>query len=294
MVKQFDGGSCQLKIYSKHIHANDKISKKISDKRLETISLNSDIDLIGSEWSDYVSKNRTIKNIYDLTRGNKWDYFLTFTLNENRTDRNNYDDCVKAVSDYFERIKKLYCKDLKYMIVPEYHKKGGFHFHGLLGNTNGLPIKQAYKHIKGGELYLDKNKAPVALKDQRGRSIYNLDKNIYGFTTLTEVTNNFAVCSYITKYITKELETQVKFRKRYICSKNLDRPDINYLDFKDKNIDKIIQKYNDKIKFMKSEDYGDLTVKYIEFSEMPKEFNLCMVNDDNGFRHTNIEFKDIL
>ena len=152
----------------------------------------------------YDSLSRTRRAIYDLCMSNKWDYFLTFTFRKEVVDRYNYEDCSKKMMIWVNNVKKLFAPNLKYVIVPEQHKDGAWHFHGLLADVGDLSF------IDSG------------LTDSKGRTIYNLFEYKFGFTTATKVTDSLATCLYVQKYITKGLCEKLMNKKRYWCSRNLE------------------------------------------------------------------------
>lgn len=162
---------------------------------------------------------RAKNKIWDYARSNVWDYFLTFTFNKKMVDRYNYDECKSKLSKWLNNASQRYCNgELKYLIVPEQHKDGAWHFHGLLSNCGSISM------IDSG------------LRDDAGRIIYNLPQFKYGFTTSTAVTDTNRAAIYITKYVTKALCLTLTGKCRYLCSKNLKCPvisDIYCYDIKD-------------------------------------------------------------
>lgn len=170
------------------------------------------------------SIRRTKQQIYDICQSNEWEYFYTITLDKQKIDRYNYDILSKKVSQRLKNICKKY--DFKYILVPERHKDGAFHFHGL---------------IKGDIKLIDSGKRTKA-----GDIIYNWENWNLGYSTVTEVKSQKKVAGYITKYITKELVELTKGRKRYWCSKGLNKPEEKNLYIK--NYEQYIkQKYDSKI-----------------------------------------------
>lgn len=152
--------------------------------------------------SIYSSMNRTVNNLYYISRSNLWDYFLTFTLDPKKINRFDYLQCSKKVRQSLNNFKKSKCPDMYYLVVPERHKNGAWHFHGLLGNTKGLNFQFS------------------GIKDKKGNSIYNLMDYKLGFTTATKVVDSGRVSNYICKYITKSLCEQTRGLQRYYVSKN--------------------------------------------------------------------------
>ena len=47
------------------------------------------------ERSVSVSMKRAKQKIYDLSRANEWEYFVTLTFDPNKVHRYDYTDCVK-------------------------------------------------------------------------------------------------------------------------------------------------------------------------------------------------------
>ena len=100
--------------------------------------------------------------------------------------------------------QRSHSPNLKYLIVPEFHKDGALHFHALLANFNGR-LKDSKKR-------------------QNGRIVYNMTGYRARFTTAVPINHNKgAVSNYIKKYITKDMPL-IHGRKRYWLSQNLTRP----------------------------------------------------------------------
>lgn len=156
------------------------------------------------------SESRTKQSIYEIARDNKWDYFITMTFAKEKVDRYDYKEVSKKLSIWLNNARKKY-KDLKYVIVPELHKDGAYHFHGLVSGINEEDLQDS-GHKVDGEI------------------IYNLRSYKLGFTTLTKVRCNDAVVRYILKYITKDLMKRTSGMKRYWVSRNCDRPSVE-VDF---------------------------------------------------------------
>lgn len=151
-----------------------------------------------------VSLNRTVNKVYDYARANVWEWFITWTLDPKKIDRYDYKAITDKLSKWLDNTRQRKAPDLKYIIVPEKHKDGAYHFHGLLSHTGELEFIDSGKKTK--------------TKDK----IYNLEDWTLGFTTATKVKDTLKASNYITKYITKELMNDTKGQRRYWNSKNLD------------------------------------------------------------------------
>ena len=133
------------------------------------------------------AKRRARIRLYDLAACNRFDLFATITLDRQKCDRYDYPAIVKKLGQWLDnRVRR---NGLKYLIVPEFHKDGAIHFHGLL-NASALKLNDS------GHKYKD------------GRPIYNLAQWDLGFTTAIPLTGDYAaVCAYLCKYITKQNDT---------------------------------------------------------------------------------------
>lgn len=155
-----------------------------------------------------VSQNRTKREIYHIARSNKWEWFITLTIDRKMLDASDYDVTVKKLIKFMNNIKYRKAPDLMYLIVPELHAdKRNYHFHGLIANTGSCHFHES------GHL------------DDDGNIIYNWSDWKYGFTTATRIKDNGRVSSYLSKYITKDTTRELKYKKRYYCSKNINRVD---------------------------------------------------------------------
>lgn len=200
-VIEYPNGSVQIRQYSTPIGTNPKPKghkQNIEDELDESRSLN-------NEWR---SASRTKQMIYQYARCGFWEWFITLTFSNN-VDRYNYDECNKLVRQWLNNQRKRYAPDLKYLIVPEKHKDGAWHFHGLLANTGNMTFKDSGHKVKGD-------------------TIYNMTAYRYGFTTATKVKDIHKVSNYIGKYITKSLCDQTKGKNRYFVSKNMPLPNVTY------------------------------------------------------------------
>jgi hypothetical protein len=100
-------------------------------------------------------------------------------------------------------------KGLKALIIPEYHKDGAIHFHGLINDSLDMVHSGTYK-VEG-------SKSPVrestlkrkGLSTSSGsvRPVYNVKNYKLGYSTAVALDGNTtAVSFYMTKYCTKELQ----------------------------------------------------------------------------------------
>lgn len=152
------------------------------------------------------SQNRSINVIWDIARSNRWEWFLTFTFSPEFSDRYDYSVCSGRLSKWLNNMKSRGCPDMKYLVVPEQHKDGAWHFHGLFAHCSEMSFESSGKY------------------DASGKLIYNVGRYNWGFTTATCVTDTGKASGYLTKYVTKELVSATPGKKRYWASRNCARP----------------------------------------------------------------------
>jgi len=196
-VQQFNN-EIQLSMYkygisTKEQKQNDKINIK-NNKQRSASSKQSDKVSIENKIR---STRRTKQSIYNIARANEWEYFATFTFEKDRYD---YHLCKSRLQKYLNNTKTRKCSDMEYLIVPELHKDGAVHFHGLLkGNIQDI-------------LCLSFEYGKMALKN------YN-----HGISQIEKIKDTNRVAMYITKYITKDLLNSVQNAQRYFCSNGCKR-----------------------------------------------------------------------
>ena len=176
-----------------------------------------------NEWDRIRSIRRSKDLVKAIGNMNDWDYFFTGTFDEKKVgDRKDLEKLKKSTLEFFKNQSKKY--GIKYLLIPELHKDGALHWHGLIRDVN------------------DQLKLTDSEKKYNGRIIYNMDSwNKYkGFNTCVEIgkedDDKMAVSNYITKYISKNDERI--FDKYYYSSQGLtNHPKITYLEYDELPID---------------------------------------------------------
>lgn len=167
------------------------------------------------------SIKRAKDKIFDICFINSglWTYFVTLTLSKEKIDRYDKKEINKRFKKWLNNM--VYRYDFNYIFIPEYHKDGAIHFHGLVSGN----LKLTYVKL-----------------DKKGRKVYNLDNWTLGFSTAIELDDNrTAVSAYITKYVTKDT-TKILGNVYYAGGRNLKREcqsvyqNIDYSEFKGQEI----------------------------------------------------------
>lgn len=243
---------------------------------------------------DYLEKsiNRTKTRISDYVLCNNFTHFVTFTFDpknskvKNEENRHDLRKMSKLLMTWInsEQINhfRRHGQRFKYLIVPERHKNGAWHFHAIFEDYKN-EIEDFYnsknKYLTVDEIRSKNKKA----KNERGfLPRYNL-----GRSEIAPIKDKTKMSSYIKKYITKELINE-KFKKRYWCSKNLKLPEIienivessttipeQYIFSKhDYHKVYIIPRNSDYFKFLNFSDKINHTLKRRKFSYVVKSSRL--------------------
>ena len=195
------------------------------------------------------SMGRTTNKVYYRARSNEWEWFFTLTFNPELVDSLDYEECVNKLSKWLNNIRRS-CPDVKYLVVPEQHKSGRWHFHGLFSHCNNLGFVDSGKRTKDGDV------------------IYNVGKYRLGFSTATRIKSLKRVTQYIGKYITKDLCAVTKGKKRYWASRNLAQAEIEKKYYPPGDLAALLDQLQDMATSVTSSTTEGLgTTYYIELSE---------------------------
>ena len=222
-------------------HANSalrKMSQKTDREQVTEIPIlpDNDDEIIECDISDLriiskakpngrlaASLSRTRRRIYEIAACNEWEWFFTGTLDSEKCDRYDLSGTYKRISQFVRDYrKKQVGARITNLIVPEQHKDGAWHFHGLL---NGITEAELHKFSLSEQLPLR-----IRATIEKGQDVYTWEEYAerFGYSTMTKVGSHLAVSKYVTKYITKELlsdKTDSK-RKIYYASRGLKKPEV--------------------------------------------------------------------
>lgn len=182
-VKIYPNGTQKITVFSRGIFNPDGyallgIEDKPKRERSEVSTVRSD------------SIKRSKEKVFDIAYANvdDWKYFVTLTLSADKVERSDPKEISKKFKNFL--CHAVNRKDLKYIIVPEYHSDNkSIHFHGLINECG-------FKFVDSG------------IRDKKGRVVYNIPDWSFGFTTATKIENPEAACKYTTKYLSKDIENR--------------------------------------------------------------------------------------
>lgn len=175
---------------------------------------------------------RAKQAIYDLAALNDWAYFITLTIDPGELNRYDPEAVAKRVGKWLANMVQRR-EGFSYMVVPEHHKDGAIHFHGLI--SEGLNL------VDSGTVKVPGRKKPIKratakrlkIPEDQQTTVYNITDCKFGYSSALPIYGERDRLSrYMTKYITKDL--QKIFGKRYWAGGNLKRKPKAYaitLDF---------------------------------------------------------------
>lgn len=127
----------------------------------------------------------------------------------------------KAYTIFQQRLRKLYGKQIKYVAVLEFQKRGAVHFHALVW---GLP-----EHVKC-EGYYDRKKRKFIHKCHESKLCERRTRRIQhqwlrGWCDCIVTDGSTKLAGYITKYLRKQMpDKRLAGQKAYSTSRNMLRP----------------------------------------------------------------------
>lgn len=183
----------------------------------------------GSGEADDRARRRARSMVRDYCMANTdLRYFVTLTIAPDKLDRYDINAIMSKANRWLDnRVRR---NGLKYVLVPELHKDGAVHFHGLINEA--LPLVDSGT-LTGGELKRPRKPRSKAEKSALLASgstvVYNLPDWSYGFTTVMELYGERSkAVSYVCKYVSK---TTDKIGGRwYYSGGKLRKPDVIYDD----------------------------------------------------------------
>lgn len=152
------------------------------------------------------SQRRAKLAIRDICLCTEFTHFGTFTLDPEKINRYSYEEVIERLNRWLGNMVSR--KGFTYVFIPEFHKDGAIHFHGLFsGNVTLSPF------------------APSKL----GKMRYNLPDWKFGHSLVECLTGSYeAAVNYCLKYITKN--SQKVGGRWYLSGGVLKRPRVEFAD----------------------------------------------------------------
>lgn len=164
------------------------------------------------------SMRRARAKLRRLALANQFEYFVTLTLDPAKIDRYDGAAVTKALGQWCDNMVRRH--GLRYILVPERHKDGAFHFHGFFA---------------GG---IEASDSGV---EWDGRPVYNLPQWKLGFTTAQRLYGEYhAAVGYCCKYIGKQAGER-PLGRWYYSGGALQEPRKIYCDLDYRSVEKAVE-----------------------------------------------------
>lgn len=187
------------------------------------------------------SVSRSRRMILEKALCNSWDWFCTFTISEDKFDRQNLIVWRDSFTQWMrDQRKKGF--SIQYLVVPEQHGDGSWHAHGFLSGIPEMELISFRDMDKNGYRTSNGKRLPKKLRFSNYMNWPSYQKK-FGFCSLGKIKNSVAAGFYITKYITKDNDRMVKEvgLHSYYSSKGLNVAE-KHVDFfgRDPEIDRLL------------------------------------------------------
>ena len=169
------------------------------------------------------SRSRRLITEYILC--NRFDLFCTFTFSKATVhDRKDYKAIKSKLCKFFNNFKNRVDPTFKYLVVPELHKDGSVHFHGVITAPVGLctPL-QIPKRDNNGVVHMVPNTP--------GYMDWPPYSGRFGFFSCSWIRNYTGCALYVSKYMTKDLAQWFERNDQIVMhSKGLNKPELVYCE----------------------------------------------------------------
>ena len=167
------------------------------------------------------SMRRARSKLRRMALANDFKWFVTLTLDPQKVDSHDGAAVVKKLNAWCSNMVQR--KGLRYILVPERHKKGGIHFHGFFNDC--LEV------VDSGHT------------DKQGHTIYNLPQWSLGFTTAIELYDDYEkAVGYVCKYVGKQGEKPAG--RWYYSGGDLKEPEVLYTEI---NPRELVENFGEKV-----------------------------------------------
>ena len=185
-----------------YLTEEEKERKKLLRQIMKDYAASTEEKEVDERFASSIARSRSA--VVQLAANNEWEYFVTLTLSRDSAEFDAFNlDTVKKkllqfLTDYARRSGKGY--GFKYLLIPERHLDGAFHFHGLMMginpddlfvNKNGYldfrPYAERFGHFSFGR---DAKEHPEVVGDSM---------------SLGKIRDLQKTASYISKYISKTM-----------------------------------------------------------------------------------------
>lgn len=170
------------------------------------------------------SLSRSRRLIMEYILCNRFDLFCTFTFSDEKvTDRKDYKALKARFSKWLNNYRNRYDKYFRYLYIPELHKDGSVHFHGVMTTPNGLccNLQIPRKNDATGQVEMVPNTP--------GYMDWPRYSQTFGHFSCSFIRDYTGCAGYVSKYMTKDLANWFERNDQIVMhSKGLNKPELVY------------------------------------------------------------------
>lgn len=151
------------------------------------------------------SMRRARSQLRRLALANEFTWFVTLTFDKQRIDRYDGEAIAKVLRRWLSNMVQRH--GLRYILVPERHQDGAYHFHGFFAG-------EGLETVDSGTIKRPGHKKPQRPRSEAQRAewlaaggevVYNLPQWNLGFTTALQLYGTYsAAVGYVCKYVGKQ------------------------------------------------------------------------------------------
>lgn len=199
--KQYPQGYRKISIASRKVYRES--GWELSDKSDKSEKVSKPQNPENASRSDSI--RRAKQKVFDIAAMNNFDYFITWTLDSEKINRYSAEELMKKLANTLRNWVSRY--SLKYLLLPEYHKDGALHLHGLISGNMKMTDSGTFKAPGFNQ--------PVKLETilsnniplEQCHTVYNMPQWSLGWSTAIPTYGDVENCAkYITKYVTKDMQ----------------------------------------------------------------------------------------
>ena len=155
----------------------------VTDSELLPFSLFPDIKVKTGRSASSVSRLKS--RVQELILCNNWNSFVTFTLDKSKCNRDSI-DTFEDLTRHLKYIRQTRCSELRYMLLLEQHKNGGYHGHALMYLPADFIANEFIINANGYFEWVDISSR-------------------FGFMSIKPYDGTLKACNYVIKYVIKDL-----------------------------------------------------------------------------------------
>jgi hypothetical protein len=175
---------------------------------------------------------RAAAKVRDIALCNDFKWFVTLTLDAARVDRYDVREITRKLNNWLDN--QVRRTGLKYVLVPERHKDGALHFHGLVNDGPGF--------VSSGTWSVPGHKKPIRPRSEAQRrdwaarddchEVFNWLRWPLGFSTAIPLYGSYqSAVAYVCKYIRKQTGDGKIGGRWYYSGGALVLPEVELIDY---------------------------------------------------------------